>query len=87
MNRGKEKTTSVMNVPYTGGVLVKEVYERIKLSRQIDGVKTKIQEGEGDVLSTECNIIIIAVKIIQLLCSFLDYIFLDYNVTTDISPS
>ena len=49
-NRGKEKTTSVMIVPYSGGVLAKEIQDRVKSCIQVEGVKTKIREGGGEKL-------------------------------------
>ena len=39
--KGKEKTTSVMTVPYTGGVLANEVRNKIALCKEIDGIKRK----------------------------------------------
>ena len=48
--KGKEKVTSVMTVPYTGGVLADEVKKRIAKCRPIEGIKTKVIEGGGEKL-------------------------------------
>ena len=48
--KGNGKVTSVMAVPYTGGVLAEEVKERIARCRPIEGIKTKIIEGGGEKL-------------------------------------
>ena len=48
--RGKGKTTSVITVPYTGGILAEKVKENLATCKPIEGIKTKVIEGGGEKL-------------------------------------